>query len=72
MNSPIPAQTNCPQCNNVYDTWKMIYCRRYSPVSGYICIQCRDFMRSIRREQFYVNPPLPEDNIIDLTTNTTI
>ena len=67
MNTPVPPQTTCPQCNQVYDTWKLVYCRRYSPVTGYICVTCRDEMRALRREQFYTVTPPPSDNIIDLT-----
>lgn len=66
MSCPIPAQSTCPQCNLTYDTWKMVYCRRYSPITGYICVICRDTIRAIRREQFYTVPPIP-DIVIDLT-----
>ena len=71
-----PAQSTCPQCNLVYDTWKMIYCRRYSPINGYICIPCRDIMRSIRHDLFYTPPDLSSNTvdtsstIIDLTQQT--
>jgi hypothetical protein len=66
-NIPIPAQSTCPRCNLTYDTWKMVYCRRYSPVTGYICVDCREISRMIRREQFYHVNPIPPDNVVDLT-----
>ena len=64
-----PSQSCCPQCNLVYDTWKMINCRRYSPTTGYICVPCRDRMRSIRYNLFYT-PPDHSSNSIDLPTNS--